>query len=112
MNRSLAFLLLLLSVQSTWAADAGRVLLAGGNAVAIRGNQTIPLTRDSAVQEKDVLRTGPGSSLQVRFSDESLLSMRENSELSVTITVLKGAKMAVKCSCSAWSRVACAPSRV
>ena len=83
MTRSLAFLALMLSVPSIWAADAGRVLLAAGNAVVIRANQTIPLTRDSAIQEKDVLRTGPGSSLQVRFSDESLVSMRENSELSV-----------------------------
>jgi hypothetical protein len=83
MTRSLAFLALMLSVPSIWAADAGRVLLAGGNAVVIRANQTIPLTRDSAIQEKDVLRTGPGSSLQVRFSDESVVSMRENSELSV-----------------------------
>lgn len=83
MMRSIALLTLLLGIPSAWAADAGRVLLAGGNAVAVRGNQTIPLARDSIVQEKDVLRTGPGGSLQVRFSDESLLSLRENSELSV-----------------------------
>ncbi len=83
MTRYLALLALLLIAHPAWAADAGRVLLAGGNAVAIRGNQTIPLTRDSAILEKDILRTGPGSSLQVRFSDESLVSLRENSELSV-----------------------------
>ena len=83
MYRSIALLILLATGQSVLAADAGRVLLAGGNVVAIRGNQTVTLARDSIIQEKDLLRTGPGGSLQVRFSDESLLSLRENSELSV-----------------------------
>lgn len=83
MYRSVALLVLLATGQAALAADAGRVLLAGGNAVAIRGNQTVALARDSIIQEKDLLRTGPGGSLQVRFSDESLLSLRENSELSV-----------------------------
>lgn len=83
MYRSIALLILLATGQAALAADAGRVLLAGGNTVAIRGNQTVALARDSIIQEKDLLRTGPGGSLQVRFSDESLLSLRENSELSV-----------------------------
>lgn len=83
MIRSIALIALVFTGNAAWAADAGRVLLAGGNAIAIRGGQTIPLARDSIVQEKDVLRTGPGSSLQVRFSDESLMSLRENSELQV-----------------------------
>lgn len=81
--RSIALLTLLATAQAAHAADAGRVLLAGGNAVAIRGNQTVTLARDSIIHEKDLLRTGPGGTLQVRFSDESLLSLRENSELSV-----------------------------
>jgi hypothetical protein len=83
MQRTIALLVLLAASQAAAAADVGRVLLAGGSAVAIRGNQTVALARDSVIQEKDLLRTGPGGSLQVRFSDESLLSLRENSELSV-----------------------------
>lgn len=82
--RTLALLpLLAASTHPAWSAEAGRVLLAGGNAVAVRGGQTVALERGSLVEEKDLLRTGPSSSLQVRFSDESLLSMRENSELQV-----------------------------
>lgn len=83
MIQYIALLALIFSAPLTWAADAGRVLLASGNVSAIRGNQTISLTRDNIIQEKDILRTGPGSSLQIRFSDESLMSLRENSELSV-----------------------------
>lgn len=79
----LATLALGASAQTAFAAEAGRVLLAGGNAVVIRGAQTIALTRGSTIEDKDLLRTGPSSSLQVRFSDESLLSMRENSELQI-----------------------------
>lgn len=65
------------------AADVGRVLLAAGNAVAIRGNQTVRLAFGTAIQDKDLLRTGPASNLQVRFIDESIVSMKEASELRI-----------------------------
>ena len=65
------------------AADVGRVLLAAGDTVAVRGNQTVKLTFGTAVQDKDVLRTGPASNLQVRFTDESIVSMKESSELRI-----------------------------
>ncbi len=65
------------------AADVGRVLLAAGDNVAVRGNQTVKLTFGTAIQDKDVLRTGPASNLQVRFTDESIVSMKENSELRI-----------------------------
>lgn len=65
------------------AADVGRVLLAAGDTVAVRGSQTIKLTFGTAIQDKDVLRTGPASNLQVRFIDESIVSMRESSELRI-----------------------------
>ena len=65
------------------AADVGRVLLAAGNAVAIRGNQTVKLAFGTAIEDRDVLRTGPASNLQVRFTDESIVSMKENSELRI-----------------------------
>lgn len=65
------------------AADVGRVLLAAGNAVAIRGNQTVSLTYGAIIQDKDLLRTGAASNLQVRFIDESIVSLKENSELRI-----------------------------
>ena len=65
------------------AADVGRVLLAAGNAVAIRGNQTVSLTYGTMIQDKDLLRTGAASNLQVRFTDESIVSLKENSELRI-----------------------------
>src|SRR6185503_16746178 len=68
---------------ATHAADVGRVLLAAGDTAALRGNETIKLTFGSPVQDKDVLRTGPASNLQVRFVDESIVSMKESSELRI-----------------------------
>ncbi len=65
------------------AADVGRVLLAAGDTVAIRGNQAVKLAFGTAIQDKDVLRTGPASNLQVRFIDESIVSMKESSELRI-----------------------------
>ena len=80
--RLIAVALFAAAAQS-YAQDVGRVLLAAGDAVAIRGTQTVRLALGSAVQEKDVLRTGPASNLQVRFIDESIMSLRENSELCI-----------------------------
>ncbi len=65
------------------AADIGRVLLAAGDTVAIRGTQTVRLTFGTLIQDKDVLRTGSASNLQVRFVDESIISMKEASELRI-----------------------------
>lgn len=65
------------------AADVGRVLLAAGDTVAIRGNQPVKLVFGAKIQDKDVLRTGPASNLQVRFVDESIVSMKEASELRI-----------------------------
>ncbi|HXF65976.1 MAG TPA: FecR family protein [Burkholderiales bacterium] len=71
------------AVGQAMAAEVGRVLLAAGDTVAVRDKQVIKLTFGSTVQERDVLRTGPASNLQVRFLDESVLSMRENSEIRI-----------------------------
>jgi hypothetical protein len=68
---------------TTQAADVGRVLLAAGDTVAIRGNQTVRLAFGTMVQDKDVLRTGAASNLQVRFTDESIVSLKESSEMRI-----------------------------
>ncbi|MBI2295883.1 MAG: FecR domain-containing protein [Betaproteobacteria bacterium] len=82
LSRSIAIVLFALAMPAT-AADVGRVLLAAGDTVAVRDKQIIKLVFRSTVQDKDVLRTGPASNLQVRFIDESILSMRENSEVRI-----------------------------
>jgi hypothetical protein len=37
----------------------------------------------SQIEDRDVLRTGPTSSLQIRFVDESFISLRENSQVAI-----------------------------
>ena len=61
----------------------GRVLLAAGDTFAVRNGQPVRLAYNSPVEFKDVLRTGAQSSLQVRFVDEGLISLRENSEFAI-----------------------------
>jgi len=65
------------------AADVGRVLLAVGDVVAVRDGKPVRLALGTMVQDKDVLRTGPASNLQARFTDESILSLRENTEIRI-----------------------------
>lgn len=75
--------LLFVAAGPALAADIGRVLLATGEAVAVRDKQIVKLAYGSAVQDGDVLRTGSASNLQVRFIDESMIAMRENSEIRI-----------------------------
>lgn len=65
------------------AQPVGRVLLAAGDAFAVRDGKPVRLAFNSPVEAKDVLRTGAASSLQVRFADEGLISLRENSEFAI-----------------------------
>jgi len=65
------------------AETVGRVLLAAGDAFAVRSGQQVRLALNSPVESADVLRTGPASSLQVRFSDEGMIELRENSEFAI-----------------------------
>jgi hypothetical protein len=76
-------ILLVIACGPVAAADIGRVLLATGEAVAVRDQQIVKLAYGSAVRNGDVLRTGSTSNLQVRFIDESMLAMRENSEVRI-----------------------------
>lgn len=64
-------------------APVGRVLLASGDVSAQRAGQKVPLSRNAEVMEGDVLQTGERSALQVRFNDESMASLRANSQLKV-----------------------------
>lgn len=75
---------LVLSMTATaQAADIGRVLLASGEVHALRGGLTVPLNYGDWIKDRDVLRTGAASNLQVRFNDESVISLKENSQLGI-----------------------------
>ena len=77
----LAALLILLSISATpaYAAVAGRVLVSVGDSVAIRNGQEIRLRFGSQIEDKDTLRTGAAGTLQVRFTDRSIVALREKS---------------------------------
>src|SRR4051812_6413023 len=87
LNSLLRSAFLLLSVVACMPAFAqsqvGRVLLASGDAVAVRDGKIVPLAFGTAIEFRDTLRTGAASSLQVRLVDESLISLRESSEFAI-----------------------------
>lgn len=85
MNPRQRFLALILALASgcAAAADVGRVVLVAGDTSALRQGQVVRLAFGAMVQDRDVLRTGAASNLQVRFADDSYVSLRESSELRV-----------------------------
>ncbi len=80
--RTLAWMGALLSVSlQVHAQVAGRVLLASGEVTAMRDGKAIPLAAGAPIQDRDTLTTGAASNLQVRLTDESIISLRQNSQL-------------------------------
>lgn len=78
---TIASLLVLLGISATpaYAAVAGRVLVSVGDSVAIRNGQEIRLRFGSQIEDKDTLRTSAAGTLQVRFTDQSIVALREKS---------------------------------
>lgn len=77
----IAALLIFLSISATpaYAAVVGRVLVSAGDSVAIRNGQEVRLHHGSQIEDKDTLRTSAAGSLQVRFTDRSIVALREKS---------------------------------
>ena len=73
-----AFMLTPIAAGIAQAAPAGRVLMVVGDAAAERSGQKIALKRGTLVEEGDRLTTGAGSSVQVMFTDQGLIALREN----------------------------------
>ncbi|GAB4168541.1 MAG: hypothetical protein Fur0039_06930 [Rhodocyclaceae bacterium] len=65
------------------AEVVGRVLMAAGDASALRAGKSVPLRYGAAIEDRDVLQTGPSSNLQVRFRDESIMSLRSHTQLRI-----------------------------
>jgi len=65
------------------AEVVGRVLMAAGDASIIRNNRELRVAVGSPVEDKDTLKTGPFSNMQVRLTDESVVSLRDQSLLKI-----------------------------
>ena len=62
---------------------AGKVLVVAGTASIDRAGKQLPLIAGSAVETGDTLFVGDKSTLQVRFSDESIVALRANSQFKI-----------------------------
>ena len=78
-----AAILLLLLAPTLALAQAGRVLLAVGEVTLVRGAQQIRAATGTAVEPGDLIRVGARSSVQLRMSDQSIISLRSNTEFRI-----------------------------
>ena len=62
---------------------AGKVLAVAGSATLERAGQQLPLQVGVSVESGDILAVGDKSTLQVRFSDESVVALRANSQFKI-----------------------------
>ena len=71
--------------QSVSAADvAGRIIMARGDVKAISGDGVIrQLKRRDSIYSHEMIKTGEKSKVQIRFIDNALLALKENSELNI-----------------------------
>lgn len=69
----------MLGTSAVLAVPAGKVLVVAGQAVAERAGQELKLFMGAAVESGDVIRVGDKSSIQIRFSDESVVSLQARS---------------------------------
>jgi len=82
-RNGLPIALVLLLAPALVHAAAGRVLMAAGDAVAVRDGKEVKLAAGTQINDRDVLRTGTASNLQVRMTDESVVALKERTTLSI-----------------------------
>src|SRR5258708_12284886 len=75
--QTLLFLAALLAPAAA-QAQAGRFLLAVGDVFVNRGASQIKAGTGTTVESGDTIRVGLSSSAQIRLSDESIISLRQN----------------------------------
>jgi len=80
---SLLLTALLVPCTAAYAEVVGRVLMAAGEASVIRNEQEVRVIVGSPIEDHDTLKTGPFSNMQVRFSDHSIVSLRDQSLLKI-----------------------------
>ena len=81
-NVALAVISLAVSMQA-FAQSAGKVLIVAGTASVERAGQQTPLLSGANIESGDTLSVGDKSTLQVRFSDESVVALRSNSQFKI-----------------------------
>jgi hypothetical protein len=62
----------------------GRVLVAAGDVRAVRSGLEVPLQYTSPIEAGDRVRTGSASHAQIRLTDESIISLRPDTEFAFT----------------------------
>jgi len=80
-----AFLLVVLMAVAgaAFAQAAGKVVLAVGDVVAVRGADRVRLVAGAAVNSGDTVVTGAQSHAQLRFADNALVALKPDSEFRI-----------------------------
>ncbi|HXZ96786.1 MAG TPA: FecR family protein [Burkholderiales bacterium] len=80
----IGLLMIVLALCATAHAEVvGRVLMAAGDASVIRNNEEMRVAVGFPIEDQDTLKTGPFSNMQVRFTDQSIVSLRDHSLLKI-----------------------------
>lgn len=66
-----------------YAQDAGRVLVAVGEVVVVRGSERLPASPGLGVRPGDTVELGTRSNAQIRFTDESIVALRSDTAFRV-----------------------------
>ncbi|MFH1020751.1 MAG: FecR domain-containing protein [Pseudomonadota bacterium] len=74
----------LLAMALSAGAEEGRAIAVLGDVTLQRGDQSLKLKRGTPIQVGDRIRTGDGAAAQLRMSDESILAVRQKSEVEIT----------------------------
>jgi hypothetical protein len=61
----------------------GKTKTAKGDVVVIRGGKAIPINIGDKLYQKDIIRTGAGSSVGIIFEDNTILSLGPKSEIAI-----------------------------
>src|SRR5262249_12010205 len=64
-------------------AQAGKVVFAVGDVVAIRGSSRLPPSAGSPIDAGDTIVTAAQSHAQLRFSDDALVALKPDSEFRI-----------------------------
>ena len=63
--------------------EAGKVVFAVGDVAAVRGGARVPLAAGAAIEVGDAVVTGAQGHAQLRFSDDTLLALKPDSEFRI-----------------------------
>ncbi|HXU52591.1 MAG TPA: FecR family protein [Casimicrobiaceae bacterium] len=72
------------------SAQAGRVVLAVGDVVAVRGADRVRLAAGTSVLAGDAVVTGASSHAQIRFADDALVALKPDTEFRIETYVYNG----------------------